>query len=555
MRTASAALTLLALGSAVGAAHVASIVAFCWFAASSIAAVIEGAPLDSLGMLVAATAASVVARALTQAALDGLAARGAARVKSQLRRRAIEAIDRGGSASLGSRSSASLATVIGPGLDAMDGYVGLYLPQLILTAVATPIVVGVLLLADPATGIAVMVTLPLIPVFMVLIGWATQAMQRSQWEALQSLSQGFLEVVRGLSTLTIFGRQHRQTTRIEAVTDAYRTRTMKVLRVSFLSSFALELAASLSVAVVAVSVGVRLIDGAIPFALGLFVLILTPEAYLPLRLVGARYHAAADGIAASDDVLDLIATGADARLARAAPPAPETPRDGEAYDVALALRGVTVERAGRAVVSGLDASWRHGSVVAITGPSGTGKSTLVAAILGFVPAGGRVLLAGRAVPADERLTRIAWAGQTPELTSGSLEEVVTLGSEHPDPALVARALALAGTLDVPLTTVLGPAGQGLSGGQAQRVAIARAVYRALERDLGTIVLDEPTSALDAEAEERVVRGLRTLAGEGRLVVVVTHRPALVAAADVVLDLGSASARARLEARGPEVVAR
>ncbi|GAA1697741.1 hypothetical protein GCM10009792_17190 [Microcella alkalica] len=533
----------------------ASIVAFCWFAASSIAAVIEGAPLDSLGMLVAATAASVVARALTQAALDGLAARGAARVKSQLRRRAIEAIDRGGSASLGSRSSASLATVIGPGLDAMDGYVGLYLPQLILTAVATPIVVGVLLLADPATGIAVMVTLPLIPVFMVLIGWATQAMQRSQWEALQSLSQGFLEVVRGLSTLTIFGRQHRQTTRIEAVTDAYRTRTMKVLRVSFLSSFALELAASLSVAVVAVSVGVRLIDGAIPFALGLFVLILTPEAYLPLRLVGARYHAAADGIAASDDVLDLIATGADARLARAAPPAPETPRDGEAYDVALALRGVTVERAGRAVVSGLDASWRHGSVVAITGPSGTGKSTLVAAILGFVPAGGRVLLAGRAVPADERLTRIAWAGQTPELTSGSLEEVVTLGSEHPDPALVARALALAGTLDVPLTTVLGPAGQGLSGGQAQRVAIARAVYRALERDLGTIVLDEPTSALDAEAEERVVRGLRTLAGEGRLVVVVTHRPALVAAADVVLDLGSASARARLEARGPEVVAR
>ncbi|KQV26907.1 ABC transporter ATP-binding protein [Yonghaparkia sp. Root332] len=563
LRTASAARALLALGAVVGAAHVASIVAFCWSAASSIAAVIEGAPLDSMGMLVAATAASVVARALTQAALDALAARGAARVKSQLRERAIAAIDRGGSAQLGRRSSGSLATIIGPGLDAMDGYVGLYLPQLILTVVATPIVVGVLLLADPATGIAVMLTLPLIPVFMVLIGWATQAMQRSQWEALQSLSTGFLEVVRGLSTLTIFGRQHRQTARIAAVTDAYRARTMRVLRVSFLSSFALELAASLSVAVVAVSVGVRLIDGAIPFALGLFVLILTPEAYLPLRLVGARFHAAADGIAASDDVLDLIEGdgregGADAPPAPTAPLASATPRDGETHDVALALEGVGVARGGRAVVSGLDAAWRRGTLVAITGPSGAGKSSLVAALLGLVPAEGRIVLAGREVPAEERLARIAWAGQSPELTAGSLEEVVALGSEHPDPALVARALALAGALDVPLTTVLGPAGQGLSGGQAQRAAIARAAYRALERDLDTIVLDEPTSALDAEAEGRVVAGLRSLADEGRLVVVVTHRPAVVAAADEVLDLAAIAAgseRWGRDARAPEVIAR
>lgn len=532
--------------------------AFCWFAASSIAAVIEGAPLDSLGMLVAATAASVIARALTQAALDALAARGAARVKSQLRERAIAAIDRGGSARLGRRASGSLATIIGPGLDAMDGYVGLYLPQLILTAVATPIVVGVLLISDPATGIAVMLTLPLIPVFMVLIGWATQAMQRSQWEALQSLSTGFLEVVRGLSTLTIFGRQHRQTARIEAVTDAYRARTMTVLRVSFLSSFALELAASLSVAVVAVSVGVRLIDGAMPFALGLFVLILTPEAYLPLRLVGARYHAAADGIAASDDVLDLIEGGADARPDLAAPRPSAAPRDGEAHDVALALEGVSVARAGRAVVSGLDATWRRGALVAITGPSGTGKSSLVAALLGFAPAEGRILLAGREAPAEERLARIAWAGQSPELTAGPLDAVVALGSEHPDPALLARALALAGALDVPRTTVLGPAGQGLSGGQAQRVAIARAVYRALERDLDVVVLDEPTSALDADAEGRVIAGLRALAAEGRLVVVVTHRPAVVAAADEVLDLAAvppASERAGRHARAPEVIAR
>lgn len=498
-------------------------------------------------MLVAATAASVVVRSLTQAALDALAARGAARVKSQLRRRVIEAVDRGGSAALGQRSSAGIATLVGQGLDALDGYVGQYLPQLILTAVATPLVVAALLLSDLATGIAVIVTLPLIPLFMVLIGWATQAMQRSQWQALQRLSQGFLEVVQGLSTLTIFGRQHRQSARIERVTDDYRVRTMRVLRVSFLSSFALELAASLSVAVVAVSVGVRLIEGSIPFALGLFVLILAPEAYLPLRMVGARFHAAADGLAAAEEVLDLLLE-ADARPAAAAPVAPAAARPGEAHGVVLALEGVSVDRGGVRVVDGLDAAWRRGTVVAVTGSSGTGKSSLLAAILGFAPHGGRVLIDGVALPPEQRPARLAWAGQRPELTAGPLVDVVALGDATPDAALAARALALAGAIDVPVATVLGPAGAGLSGGQAQRVAIARALYRALARDLDVVLLDEPTSALDVDAEQRVVDGLRAMADAGRLVVVVTHRPAVVEAADEVLDLAAhrAGARATLE---------
>ncbi len=497
-------------------------------------------------MLVAATAASVVVRSLTQAALDALAARGAARVKSQLRRRVIEAVDRGGSAALGQRSSAGIATLVGQGLDALDGYVGQYLPQLILTAVATPLVVAALLLSDLATGIAVIVTLPLIPLFMVLIGWATQAMQRSQWQALQRLSQGFLEVVQGLSTLTIFGRQHRQSARIERVTDDYRVRTMRVLRVSFLSSFALELAASLSVAVVAVSVGVRLIEGSIPFALGLFVLILAPEAYLPLRMVGARFHAAADGLAAAEEVLDLLHE-ADARPV-AAPVAPAAARPGEAHGVVLALEGVSVDRGGVRVVDGLDAAWRRGTVVAVTGSSGTGKSSLLAAILGFAPHGGRLLIDGVALPPEQRPARLAWAGQRPELTAGPLVDVVALGEATPDAALAARALALAGAIDVPVATVLGPAGAGLSGGQAQRVAIARALYRALARDLDVVLLDEPTSALDVDAEQRVVDGLRAMADAGRLVVVVTHRPAVVEAADEVLDLAAhrAGARATLE---------
>ncbi|MER3393475.1 MAG: ABC transporter transmembrane domain-containing protein, partial [Microcella pacifica] len=286
------------IGSAVAVVHTASIIAFSWFLAHSIAGLIAGESLERVALPILATAGSILARAGTQALLDGLAVRGAAVVKSQLRRRVLAGLDRGGSALLGTTSSARIATLIGQGLDALDGYVGRYLPQLILTAVATPLVVLALLTADLATGIAVILTLPLIPLFMILIGLATQAMQRRQWEALGTLSQGFLEVVRGLSTLMIFGRQHRQIPRIEAVTEQYRQRTMRVLRLSFLSGFALELAASLSVAVVAVSVGVRLIDGDIAFALGLFVLVLGPEAYLPLRQVGAQYHAAAEGIAA-----------------------------------------------------------------------------------------------------------------------------------------------------------------------------------------------------------------------------------------------------------------
>ncbi len=540
--------------------HVASIVAFCWSAAHAIALVVDGAaPAETAGT-VAATAASVILRALSQAALDALAARGAARVKSQLRRQVIEAIDRGGSTALGARSSGAVATIVGPGLDAMDGYVGSYLPQLILTAVATPIVVGVLLLADATTGIAVIVTLPLIPIFMVLIGWATHAMQRSQWQALTTLSQGFLEVVQGLSTLIIFGRQHRQSARIEAITEQYRVRTMRVLRVSFLSSFALELAASLSVAVVAVSVGVRLIDGAMPFALGLFVLILVPEAYLPLRQVGARYHAAADGIAAADDVLAILGEGRpgdqndpveDPVGTVAQRPPSASPGTGDAHGVVLALEGVSVARGGRAVHAPVDAAWRAGRIIALRGPSGAGKSSLVAALLGLVPATGRILLDGVELPAVQRAARMAWAGQRPELTLGPLDEVVALGSAHPDPALVARALVLAGAVDVPVATTLGPAGVGLSGGQAQRVAIARAYYRALERDLSIVLLDEPTSALDADAELRVIDGMRRLADGGRLVIAVTHRPAVVAAADEVVDLAeSRSPLPQLTGRPP-----
>ncbi len=504
-------------------------------------------PVEQLGALVIATALSILARALTQAVLDALAVRGAARVKSQLRARVITALDAGGSELLGATSSARVATLLGQGLDALDGYIGRYLPQLILTAVATPLIVGALLLADTATGITVILTLPIIPVFMVLIGLSTRAVQQKQWQQLGTLAQGFLEVVQGLSTLMVFGRQHRQVERIAHVTDEYRRRTMAVLRLSFLSGFALELAASLSVALVAVSIGIRLIDGSLLLGLGLFVLILVPEAYLPLRQVGAQFHAASEGLAAADDVLGLLEREpASAAAPRTAPPTSVvTPPAAAARDAglgvpALELRDLSVRRGDRVVVDRLSGEWMPGTVLAVTGPSGAGKSSLLGAVLGLVAHEGEVLLDGTALPPDERLDRIAWAGQHPDLTGGPLDEVVALGDTTVDRAQVDASLAWAGLGDVPRATVLGAAGEGLSGGQAQRLALARAHYRAQRRDCRVVLLDEPTSALDAESERHVIAGFRALADEGRLVIVVTHRRAVMAAADAQLVIEPAA---------------
>ena len=195
---------------------------------------------------------------------------------------------------------------LGPGLDALDEYFGRYLPQLVLTAVATPMCIVAAWIADPLSGLVLVIVLPLIPIFMALIGMATAAVQRRQWDSLAALSRGFLEVVGGLSTLAVFGRAERQTARIRAVTDDYRAGTMKVLRITFLSGFTLEFAASLSVALVAVSIGLRLVAGDMTLAPGLFVLVLAPEVFLPLRNVGAAFHASAAGVTASADAFDLL---------------------------------------------------------------------------------------------------------------------------------------------------------------------------------------------------------------------------------------------------------
>lgn len=540
---ASAARWFLLVGAVLGLAQTLTVVAFAWFLSQSITLAVGGSSLESLASTVAALAAVVILRAVLVWLLEVAANRGAAAVKSQLRTAVLARLAERGPDWLAGQQSARVATVVTSGLDALDNYFARYLPQLLLTAIATPILVLVMLWQDPASGITVIIVLPLIPVFMILIGQATLVVQRQQWDALQRLSAGFLDVVGGLATLKIFGRDRRQTARLSSLTDEYRGRTMKVLRVSFLSGFALELAGSLSVALIAVSIGLRLVDGSLLLGVGLFVLLLAPEAFLPIRQVGAQFHAAADGLAAAEEVFAIldddvqpgrhkqpgqsVPAGPAGQSAAAAPTGPPT---------TLSLDAVTIRRGDAAIIDRVSADFAAGELSVLGGPSGVGKSTLIGALQGFVPYDGRILLGLATVSTDDDRDWLAWAGQRPGLFSGTVSSNVALGASVTDDALVRTALGWAGAGDLDPALLLGVNGAGLSGGQSQRVAAARAMYRCVARDCAVLVLDEPSSALDADAEEALIGGLRTLAGQGRVVIVVSHRPAFVAAADYVVHL-------------------
>ncbi|PPG21966.1 thiol reductant ABC exporter subunit CydD [Rathayibacter sp. AY1E8] len=531
LRYARAARVFLLLGGALALARTLAIVAFAWLVAQLVAGAVDGRSADDLAPLLAALLAVVAARAALAWATEVNAVRGGAGAKAQLRQAVLAALVELGPAGRSEGGSGGVVALLGGGLDSLDGYFVRYLPQLIATAVATPLLTLVVFLADPLSAVFLVVTLPLIPVFMVLIGWATQAVQARQWERLQALASGFVDTVGGLATLKIFGRAERQATRIRALTEDYRVHTMKVLRVTFVSGFVLELAGSLSVALVAVSIGLRLVDGSLGLAVGLFVLVLAPDVFLPVRQVGAEFHAAADGVQAADRTFAVL------ERAAALPPRGTAP----AATGALELRGLAVDDGRGRTLAPVDAVLPVGSITVVIGPSGSGKSTLLAALAGFVPFSGTLLLGGSPV-ADLRST-LAWAGQRPDLLPGSVASAVGLGALSPDPERVRRALAIA-AVDVDPERRLDAEGTGLSGGQSARVAVARAVHRLLERGCAVLALDEPTAALDEESERALLAGLRTLAESGTIVVVASHRPATVAAADAVIALAPAEAVAR-----------
>ena len=417
-----------------------------------------------------------------------LAARAALAAKSELRAKLLRKVAAlGGHWLTGSGlSQTKLGLLATAGLDALDVYFAKYLPQLVFTALATPIFAIVIWSQDILSGVAVLVTLPLIPLFMIFIGWATSAVQKRQLDSMVRLGNHFVELVRGLTTLRVFGRAEAQIERLAASSNAYRVRTMKLLRVSFLSGFALELIASLSVALIAVSIGLRLVDGTIALGTGLFVLLLAPETFLPLRMVGTNFHAASEGVAAAEAVFEVL----EAPMSQSSAVAADSPQL---------------------------ASFKLGQFSVISGQSGAGKSTLFARWL------------------DENPDICAWQPQSATLWRGTVEQNV-VGFSATDADALKKALTLA-IIDEPEfhgQTQAGDHGALLSGGQRQRVALARAIYRALTTEsVRYLLLDEGTSALNPSLTAEVIAGFRQLTDEGFAVVAISHQAQVIDAAEQV----------------------
>ncbi|MFF7074257.1 thiol reductant ABC exporter subunit CydD [Streptomyces pseudovenezuelae] len=476
-------------------------------------------------------AAVAVGRGLVAWLTELAAHRASAAVKSELRGRLLERATALGPGWLSGQRTGSLVALATRGVDALDDYFSRYLPQLGLAVVVPVAVLARIVTEDWVSAAIIVGTLPLIPVFMVLIGWATQSRMDRQWRLLSRLSGHFLDVVAGLPTLKVFGRAKAQAESIRRITGEYRQATMRTLRIAFISSFALELLSTLSVALVAVTIGMRLVHGEMNLYDGLVILILAPEAYLPLRQVGAQYHAAAEGLAAAEEIFTVLETPVPASGTAAVPAG------------ALAFEQVTVRYPGRSGDAVTDVSFEvaPGETVALVGPSGAGKSTLLSVLLGFVrPAEGRVRIGGAdlaEVGLEEWRSRIAWVPQRPQLFAGTIAENVRLARPEADESAVRKALGDAGALEfvdaLPqgADTVLGEDGAGLSAGQRQRLALARAFLA----DRPVLLLDEPTAALDGATEAEVVAAVRRLAA-GRTVLLVVHRPALLGVAHRVVRL-------------------
>ncbi|WP_369218321.1 thiol reductant ABC exporter subunit CydD, partial [Streptomyces flavofungini] len=400
----------------------------------------KGLSVADLGTPLLLLALVAAGRGLVSWLTELAAHRASAAVKSELRGRLLERAARLGPGWLSGQRTGSLVSLATRGVDALDDYFSRYLPQLGLAVVVPVAVLARIVTEDWVSAAIIVVTLPLIPVFMILIGWATQNRMDRQWRLLSRLSGHFLDVVAGLPTLKVFGRAKAQAESIKKITGEYRQATMRTLRIAFLSSFALELLATISVALVAVTIGMRLVHGEMDLYVGLVILVLAPEAYLPLRQVGAQYHAAAEGLAAAEEIFEVLET-----------PVPAA-GNGPAPSGALSVENVTVRYPGRDTdaVSGVSFEVAQGETVALVGPSGAGKSTLLNVVLGFVPAtGGRVLVGGvdlAGVSPERWHERVAWVPQRPHLFAGSIAENVRLAKPSASAEQVRGSLRDAGAL-------------------------------------------------------------------------------------------------------------
>jgi ATP-binding cassette, subfamily C, bacterial CydD len=525
LRQASAARGYLISTVVLGLATTALVLAQAGLLARALAGAAHGAGLATLKGTLIALLAVLLARAAAAFGSEAAALRAAAVIKSQLRGRLTGHALRLGPSWLTGQQAGEIATLATKGLDALDAYFARYLPQLVLGCLVPLAVLARVAAADWISGLVIALTLPLIPVFAVLVGLQAKARTQQQWGALARLGGHFLDVVEGLPTLKVFGRAKAQAEVIRTVTAQHRTATMSALRIAFLSALVLELAAALATALVAVEVGLRLLAGHVGYQTALLVLLLTPEAYLPLRNVGAQFHASVEGATAAGRAFEILDTALPAGSAghsrRATVP--------DLATAVITLRGVTLAYPGRPdpALRDLTVAISPGDRVVLTGPSGAGKSSLLALLLRFtVPVSGQVEAGGcalDAIPLGAWRRQIAWVPQSPYLFAGTIAENIALAEPGATRLAVSRAARLAGAgsfikaLPEGLDTRLSERGLTLSAGQRQRIALARAFLR----DAPLVLLDEPTAHLDRAAARELLAVVETLTA-GRTVVLISH---------------------------------
>jgi thiol reductant ABC exporter CydD subunit len=539
LRTTRGARRALAADVALGLLATVALLAQATLFAYAVSQAFAGRALASVAAALGLLAALAVARGLLACAFESTGRRAAAGIMSQLRLALVERRLADSPTAADGAESGEVATAAVQGVDALETYFARYLPQLVLAVLVPLAVLAWTVAVDPTSALIMALTLPLIPLFMWLIGRYTQGRTRARWRALARLSNHFLDVMRGLATLRAFNRGEVQAERIAAVSEEYRRTTMQTLRVAFVSGAVLDLAATLATALVAVTLGLRLVDGAVTLRAALTVLLLTPELYVPLRALALQFHASADGLAAAERILDLIDAPLTAPAGGASPPATWQ---------SVGLDGVCLANPGRPgrVLDGVALEIRRGEVVALVGRSGSGKTTLAALLLGLRrPDAGRVTvdgidLAELDVAAWRR--QVSWVPQHPTLFHGSVAHNIALGIDGATGPRIERAARLAGAdefvreLPRGYDTTIGEGGRSLSAGQTRRIALARA----LVRDAPLLILDEPTADLDAESAAVVAAAIGE-ARQGRAVLVIEHHPALARLADRVVRLADGKA--------------
>ena len=537
VRRARATLPFLVALCVVGVGTALLILAQAWLLAESISSVFDTHTTTGLARWAGLLAAVFAGRALLAWAQESLAHRASAAVKSQLRRDILTA--RLARPTDARTSSSTLITLVTTGLDALDGYYSKYLPQLVLASIV-PVVLAIAIgLQDLRSLVIVIITVPLIPVFMALIGWRTEAAMKRRWQTQSRLANHFADLVAGLPTLQVFGRARAQLAGLKRTEDASRAGTMGTLRIAFLSSFALELLATLSVALMAVTIGFRVDAGGMDLRTSLFILILAPEVYLPLRQVGTLYHDAADGMAAAEEAFSLIEHGQlTAGVAQTVPSARTSP-------LVVDELTYTYPDAQTPAVDGVSLRIEPGELVALAGHSGGGKTTAMNCLLGFLtPQAGSIrigdvdLCQASAATLQAWREQIAYVPQTPGLIHGTVADNVRLGHGELTDAQVRQLLDRCGGQSLGLAKTVSDDAEGLSAGERRRVALARALARVELGGAGLLVLDEPTAGLDADTEQTVLDAVRA---SGASVLVVSHRPQVLDQADRVVTVTEVAA--------------